>query len=131
MSENKGNNKRQLGLPVSPAVLIRISSILVFLLMVGHMSAYPWTSTRSPQEIRLVNSMKSVALEFMGERSPYWSLYFGWGLLIGVFLLTLAVILWLLSDLARLAPGRLEASLPESFPRAAWPALISLIAFSM
>jgi len=31
--------------------------------------------------------MKSVELEFMGERSAYWRLYFGWGLLIGVVLL--------------------------------------------
>ncbi|MFZ0500611.1 MAG: hypothetical protein WAU49_16685 [Steroidobacteraceae bacterium] len=31
----------------------------------------------------------------------------GWGLLIGVLLLTLAIVLWLLSDLVRLAPRRL------------------------
>ena len=51
--------------------------------------------------------MKSVEFEFLGERSTYWSLYFGWGLLICVLLLTLAIILWLLADLARLAPRRL------------------------
>lgn len=107
MSESKASNKRPLGLLVSPAALIRLSSILVFLLMVGHMSAYPWASAGSPQETQLVNSMKSVELEFMGERSAYWSLYFGWGLLIGVLLLTLAIILWLLSDLVRLAPRRI------------------------
>jgi hypothetical protein len=33
--------------------------------------------------------------------------YFGWGLLVGVLLLTLAIILWFLSDLARVAPRRL------------------------
>jgi hypothetical protein len=51
--------------------------------------------------------MKSVEFVFFGEHSTYWSLYFGWGLLIGVLLLTFSVILWLLSDLARLAPRRL------------------------
>jgi hypothetical protein len=71
--------------------------------MAGHMSAYPW-STRGLQETQLVDSMKSLNFEFMGERSSYWSLYFGWGLWMGVSLLTLAIILWLLSDLARLAP---------------------------
>lgn len=104
MSGNRSNNKRLLGLLVSPVVLIRLSSILVFFLMIGHMSAYPWTSTHSLQETQLVDSMKSVELEFFGERSAYWSLYFGWGFLVGVLLLTLAIILWLLSDLARLAP---------------------------
>src|SRR5258708_12192824 len=72
--------------------------------MVGHTSAYPWTSTHGLQEIQLVDSMRSVEFEFMGERSSYWSLYFGWGLLISALLLTLAIILWLLSGLARLAP---------------------------
>ena len=48
--------------------------------------------------------MKSLNFEFMGERSSYWSLYFGWGLWMGVSLLTLAIILWFLSDLVRLAP---------------------------
>ena len=103
MSENKPNSKRLLGFLVSPVVLIRLSSILVVLLMVGHASAYPWTSIHGLQETRLVDLMKSVEIEFMGERSTYRSLYFGWGLLISVLLLTLEIILWLLSDLARLA----------------------------
>ena len=104
MSENKSHNKRFLGFLGSPAVLIRLSSILFVGLMVGHTSAYPWTSIHVLQETQLVDSMKSVAFEFMGERSTYWNLYFGWGLLISVLLLTLAIILWLLSDLAHLAP---------------------------
>src|SRR5437773_206040 len=107
MSENKSNNKRRLDFLISPVVLIRLSSLLFVFLMIGHMSAYPWSSTHSLQETRLVESMKSIDFEFMGERSTYWSLYFGWGLLIGVLLLTLAAMLWLLSDLARLAPRRL------------------------
>src|SRR5262244_3965914 len=105
MSEN--NNKRLLGFVVSPAVLIRLSSILFVVLMAGHLSACPFTSTHGLQEPQLVDSMKSVEFEFLGERSTYWSLYFGWGLLIGVLLLTMAIILWLLSDLARFAPRRL------------------------
>jgi len=71
--------------------------------MFGHMSAYPW-STHGLQETQLVDSMKTLQFEFMGERSSYWSLYFGWGLWMGVSLLTLAIILWVLSDLTRLAP---------------------------
>ena len=72
--------------------------------MVGHTSAYPWTSTHGLQETRLVDLMKSVEFEFLGERSTYWNLYFGWGLWMAVSLLTLAIILWLLSDIAHLAP---------------------------
>jgi hypothetical protein len=107
MSENKSNQIRLLGFLGSPVGLIRLSSILFVGLMVGHSSAYPWTSIHVLQETKLVDSMKSVAFEFMGERSTYWNLYFGWGLLVAVLLLTLAIILWFLSDLAHLAPRRL------------------------
>ena len=98
-SESKSISKRWR----SPVVLIRLSSILFVGLMIGHMSAYPWTSTHVLQETKLVELMNDIPFEFMGERSTYWNLYFGWGLLIGVLLFTLAIILWLLSDLGRIA----------------------------
>src|ERR1700675_1664314 len=98
MSENKSNNNRLLGFLVSPVVLIRLSSILVGFLMAGHTSAYPWTSTHGLQETQLVDSMKSVEFQFLGERSTYWSLYFVWGLLVSGLLLTLAIVLWLFFD---------------------------------
>ncbi|SRR5258708_1950846 len=93
----------------SPVVLIRLSSILFVGLMLGHMSAYPWTSTHVLQETELVELMKDIPFEFMGERSTYWNLYFGWGLLISVLLLTLAIILWLLSDLAHIGSRNVGA----------------------
>jgi hypothetical protein len=86
--------------------LIRASAILHLLLAVGHTSAYPWAAARDDREIQLVDSMRSVAFVFAGERSTYWNLYFGWGVLVAVLLVTLAIVLWLLSDLARLAPRR-------------------------
>ena len=104
-SENKRNKSRLLCFLCSPVGLLRLSSILLVGLMVGHMSAYPW-STHGIQETQLVDSMKTLQFEFMGEHSSYWSLYFGWGLWMGVSLMTLAIILWLLADLARVAPRR-------------------------
>ena len=77
--------------------------------MVGHTSAYPWASTHALHETQLVELMKSVNFEFAGERSTYWRLYFGWGLLISVLLLTMGIVLWLMADLARLAPRRVGA----------------------
>lgn len=93
----------------SPTGLIRISSILYVGLTMGHMSAYPWRSTHDPREVGLVDSMKSFPFEFMGERSSYWSLYFGWGLLVGVLLLTIAIVLWSSSALARTEPRSVGA----------------------
>lgn len=90
----------------SPVVLIRVSAILFVGLVVGHMSAYPWASTRVAEQSQLVGSMKAVDFVFAGEHQTFWGLYFGWGVLVAVLLITMAIILWLLSDLAPLAPRR-------------------------
>ena len=57
----------------------------------------------------LVESMKDTPYvffsdtpyRFFGEHTTYWGLYFGWGLLVPVLLLTLAVVLWILSGLTQ------------------------------
>jgi hypothetical protein len=104
ISENKTNHKRLLDFLLSPVVLIRFSSILFAILTLGHTSGYPWTADQHLREKQLVASMKSVDLVFAGERSSYWNLYFGWGLYVAVLLLTLTIILWFLSNIARIAP---------------------------
>jgi len=48
--------------------------------------------------------MKLVDFVFAGERQTYWGLYFGWGLLVAVLLLSTALTLWLMSGLVRVAP---------------------------
>ena len=106
---NISRNPRLRDVLVTPVGLIRLSAILVVLLMVGHTSAYPWASTHTLRETQLVELMKSIDFEFAGERSTYWSLYYGWGLLISVLLLTMGIVLWLLGDLARLAPRSVGA----------------------
>ncbi len=93
----------------SPVSLIRLSAILFVGVTIGHTSGYPWTSAQNLQESQLVGSMKSINYVFAGERSSYWNLYFGWGLWVAVLMLSLAIILWLLSYIARLAPQRVGA----------------------
>src|SRR5215831_7564626 len=100
MPDGKVHNSQWL----SPTILIRIGSILMIGLMIGHISAYPWTSMKALQETQLTTLMKSVPFEFMGERSTYWNLYFGWGVLVAVLLLALASILWILPDFAMFRP---------------------------
>src|SRR3954471_1792497 len=105
MAESKSHQFRALF--GSPTALIRLSSILFVGLMIGHMSAYPWTSIQVPRDARLVESMKAIDFVFLREHTTYWNLYFGFGILIAIQLLAFAMMLWLLSDLARLAPRRL------------------------
>jgi hypothetical protein len=102
--------KKARGTPwLSPAGLIRISSILYVGLTIGHMSAYPWTFSHDPRGIGLLDSMKSIPFEFMGERSSFWNIYFGWGLLVASLMLTIAIVLWFSSALARTEPRSVGA----------------------
>lgn len=107
-SKNKIRNGRA-GFFGSPVALIRLCAILFFGLTAGHISAYPFAHEDARGGKQLVDSMKYAGFEFLGERSTYWNLYFGWGIFVTVLLLTLALVLWLLSDLARLAPRRIGA----------------------
>lgn len=102
----KTNNKRLLGFLLSPAILIRLGSILFVILTIGHISGYPWTTDLILREKQLVASMKSVDFVFAGERTSYWNLYFGWGLYVAVLLLTPTIILWFLSGFVSFAPRR-------------------------
>jgi hypothetical protein len=91
---------------LSPHIWIRVAAALFGALTVGHLSAYPWTSTRITDEVQLVSSMKTVEFVFAGERQTYWGLYFGWGLLVALLLFSTAITLWLVSDLVGVAPRR-------------------------
>lgn len=106
MAENRVGYRKLFGSPLSPVTLIRICSVLFVGLMFGHASAYPWSSAQVAQQAELVAAMRTVNFVFAGESQTYWALYFGWGVLVAVLLLTIAIILWLVSDLALLAPRR-------------------------
>jgi hypothetical protein len=106
MPDSTSNDNRRSSFLASPVALTRLSSLLFLFLMFGHMSAYPWSSAENLQETHLVAWMKSIDFNFMGEHSTYWNLYFGWGLLVGVLLFSMAATLWLLSDLSCLVPRR-------------------------
>lgn len=117
MPDGKLHNSQWL----SPTILIRVGSVLMVGLMIGHLSAYPWTSMKALQDTQLTTLMKSVPFEFMGERSTYWNLYFGWGVLVAVLLLALASILWILPVFACL--GReVQAPFLRSFLVPVWSA---------
>jgi hypothetical protein len=104
VNTNDANASR--GFRPSPVTLVRFSSILMVGLFLGHMSAYPWTSADDLQEKQLAGAMKGLDFIFMGQHQTYWNLYFGWGLLVGVFLLAMAIMLWVLASIARIDARR-------------------------
>jgi hypothetical protein len=86
---------------VKPTILLRIASVIAFLFAAGHTMGAPWTPGEGEKEQAVVESMKAVHFTVMGADRSYWDFYFGFGVMISVYLFALAVILWQSASLAK------------------------------
>jgi len=91
-------------------IFIRIASVIAFLYCAAHTAGAPWTPEKGPDAMALIGSMKSHAFEVQGARATYWGFYFGFGVMISVFLLLLAVLLWQLGSMQRRATAPTRAA---------------------
>jgi hypothetical protein len=80
---------------------LRIAAVLTLLYCAGHTSGMPWTPYTDPEATSVLEAMKSHRFEAEGFKGTYWDLYFGFGLIIAVFLLVQAAVLWQVASLAR------------------------------
>ncbi len=123
--------------------LLRIASVLSFIHAVLHtFGGLLKAPSHGPQEIAVLNTMKSFQFDFMGSRRTYWDFYLGFGLFVTLALLVEAVLLWQLASLVASEPTRarpLIASLFAAFVGAivlSWgfffvaPLITSLIAMA-
>jgi hypothetical protein len=87
---------------MKPAILLRIASVLTlihaFLHTAGGLLSAP---THGQDEINVLNTMRAFQFDFMGSMRSYWDFYFGFGLIVTLFLLLEAVLLWQVASLAR------------------------------
>jgi hypothetical protein len=80
---------------------LRIAAVLTLLYCAGHTSGMPWTPYTDPDATSVLEAMKGRSFEAQGFRGTYWDLYFGFGLVISVYLLLQAVVLWQVASLAK------------------------------
>jgi hypothetical protein len=80
---------------------LRAAAVLTLLYCAGHTMGMPWTPYTDPEATSVLETMKSHSFEAEGFKGTYWDLYFGFGLVISVYLLVQAVVLWLVASLAR------------------------------
>src|SRR5687768_5178988 len=86
---------------LSVNVLLRAAAIVSLLYCLGHMSGLPWAPGESDAARAVVAQMQAVRFEAMGVSRSYWDFYFGFGLIVGVFLAAQALVLWCLGTLAQ------------------------------
>src|SRR5437763_6264408 len=83
------------------STFLRIASIITLLYFAGHTSGIPWTPDVGPGAMAVLEAMKSHSFDAMGSTRTYWDFYFGFGVIISLYLLTQAVVLWQLGYLAK------------------------------
>src|SRR5438132_4754294 len=80
---------------------LRIAAVLTLLYCAGHTMGMPWTPYTDPEATSVLEAMKSHSFQAEGFKGTYWDLYFGFGLIITVYLLVQAAVLWQVASLAR------------------------------
>jgi hypothetical protein len=87
---------------------LRIAAVLTLLYCAGHTSGMPWTPYTSAEATSVLDAMKSHTFDEQGFKGTYWDIYIGFGLVISVYLLLQAVVLWQVASLARTDPIRVR-----------------------
>ena len=90
------------------STLLRIAAVITFLYFAGHTAGIPWTPGEGPADAAVIEAMKSDHFQVLGVSRTYWDFYFGWGLMISVLFLLLAILLWQLGGLAKTDAPRLR-----------------------
>jgi hypothetical protein len=93
---------------MTPSILLRIAAIIMLLFFVGHTSGIPWTPAVGPAEMAVIDAMKGHSFDVIGSTRTYWDFYLGFGVIISVYQLLLAVVLWQLAGLAKTDAARLR-----------------------
>ncbi len=91
---------------MKPSIWLRAASGLMAIFAVGHTMGHFKGPSRGTQNDIVVAAMKSVHFDVMGSSRTYWDFYQGFSLFVIVTPLLLAVLIWLLSDLARTQPSQ-------------------------
>jgi hypothetical protein len=90
------------------STFLRIASVITLLYCAGHTAGMPWTPADGPAEKPLLDAMKAHSFDALGSERTYWDFYFGFGVIISVYLLVQAVVLWQLGSLATSQPSRVR-----------------------
>jgi hypothetical protein len=96
-------------------LVLRIAAVITFLYFAGHTSGIPWTPAVGPAEVPVLEAMKTHSFNALGFTRTYWDFYFGFGVIISLYLLVQAVVLWQLGSLARVDALRVRPIVASFF----------------
>ena len=82
-------------------VLLKTASVLMLLHFVGHTLGMMRGPSHGPEEVGVIESMKTHHFDAMGSSRSYWDYFLGFGFDASINMLFQAVLLWLLAGVAR------------------------------
>ncbi len=87
---------------------LRIAAVVTLLYCAGHTAGMPWTPYTDAEGTSVLDAMKSHHFAAQGFKGAYWDIYFGFGIVISLYMLVLAVALWQVAALAKAEPARVR-----------------------
>jgi hypothetical protein len=99
---------------MKPSLLLRIASIASLLLAAGH-TLGGLQSWSPPGDTDVLQAMRSFRFDAEGVSRTYWDFYIGFGLIISVFLLAQAGVLWQLAAVSKKDPVQVRPILSMLF----------------
>jgi hypothetical protein len=82
----------------STTLLLRLIAVVAFVQFVGHGALFVRARpTHGPEEVAVVDAMRSHAFRFASAPRTYWDMYFGYGIEAAVICLVEAILFWLLA----------------------------------
>ncbi len=100
---------------MKPWLWLRIAAVATLLYCGGHMLGAPWTPITGAQEMAVIEAMRSVRFDVMGNSRTYWDFYVGFGAVISGYLAVQAVVLWQLGTLAKNDPAPIRPIIAAFF----------------
>jgi hypothetical protein len=82
-------------------LLLRMAALIALVYAAGHTAGAPWTPAIGPEQLPVIEGMKSQRFFAEGVMRTYWDFYQGFGVIISAFLCLQAAALWLLGSLAK------------------------------
>jgi len=79
------------------ALVYRVAACLLFLFFAGHTLGSFAGRAPAPAAAPVLDAMKSVHFDFHASSRTFYEIFFGYGLIVSMFLLSLAVTAWRLS----------------------------------
>ncbi len=81
-------------------LLLKVAAVLALLQGIAHATLIVFASPKhGPEEVAVIETMKSRRFDFLGAQRSYWDFYFGYALIAAIICVVEAVLFWQVAGL--------------------------------